>query len=194
MRGWGGVVVAGASPAHPTPPRSSSLPLPRTGDLKNIKGVVDSVAEDGRIMMVVQDEALPNFKDAIGFQPRELVKYFDVSAPPPPPLGPLLTAPPGWLHAAAAAAPAAAAAGVGLRTACPPACLPTALALSPPRCPPQCGEHVKVVHGQHEGETGLVVRVEGAICYVFTDATREELRVFSRDLALAVAVASSADS
>ena len=123
MRGWGGVVVAGASPAHPTPPRSSSLPLPRTGDLKNIKGVVDSVAEDGRIMMVVQDEALPNFKDAIGFQPRELVKYFDVSAPPPPPPWPLADCPP-WLAACCRRCCSCCCCRWGGIADCLPACLP----------------------------------------------------------------------
>ena len=51
-----------------------------------------------------------------------------------------------------------------------------------------------MVHGQHEGETGMVVRVEGPVCYIFTDATQAEIRVFVRDLTLAVATASSIDS
>lgn len=59
---------------------------------------------------------------------------------------------------------------------------------------PQSGEHVKVVHGQYEGETGMVVRVEGPVCYIFTDATQQEIRVFARDLTLAVASASAVDS
>lgn len=46
----------------------------------------------------------------------------------------------------------------------------------------QAGDHVKVSGGQHSGETGLIVRVEGHICIVFSDATREELKVFARDL------------
>lgn len=58
----------------------------------------------------------------------------------------------------------------------------------------QSGEHVKVVHGQHEGETGMVVRVEQPVAYVFTDASQQEIRVFVRDLTLAVAVANSTDS
>ena len=71
------------------------------------------------------------------------------------------------------------------------------------RCPPnaampvlllQSGEHVKVVTGQHEGQTGMVVRVEGPVAYVFTDATQQEVATFVRDLTLALAVASSTDS
>ena len=58
----------------------------------------------------------------------------------------------------------------------------------------QSGEHVKVIHGAHEGETGMVVRVEQPVAYVFTDASRQEIRVFLRDLTLAVATASAADS
>ncbi|KAK9811747.1 hypothetical protein WJX72_009461 [[Myrmecia] bisecta] len=46
----------------------------------------------------------------------------------------------------------------------------------------QSGDHVKVIHGKHEGVTGMVVRVEDGTCYVFADNTREEIRVFSRDL------------
>jgi transcription elongation factor SPT5 len=58
----------------------------------------------------------------------------------------------------------------------------------------ESGEHVKVVHGQHEGETGMVVRVETPVAYVFTDSSHQEIKVFVRDLTLAVATASSADS
>jgi transcription elongation factor SPT5 len=56
------------------------------------------------------------------------------------------------------------------------------------------GEHVKVAHGQHAGETGMVLRVDGGVCHVLTDATRQEIRAFGRDLEEAVAVASSLDS
>ena len=65
---------------------------------------------------------------------------------------------------------------------------PTALPL------PQRGAHVKVVRGPSAGETGMVVRVDGPVCHIFTDVTQKELRAFARDLAEAVAVASSADS
>ncbi|GAB4821977.1 hypothetical protein N2152v2_009023 [Parachlorella kessleri] len=58
----------------------------------------------------------------------------------------------------------------------------------------ESGNHVKVVHGQHTGETGMVVRVEGPVCYVFTDTTQQEIRVFGRDLTEAAAMASSADT
>ncbi len=51
-----------------------------------------------------------------------------------------------------------------------------------------------MVHGQHSGETGMVVRVEGPVCYVFTDTTQQEIRVFTRDLTEAAAMASSADT
>ncbi|KAL4420140.1 hypothetical protein ABPG77_010356 [Micractinium sp. CCAP 211/92] len=104
------------------------------GDLKNIKGLVQHIAEDGGVMVLPQDAALPGFNEVIRFEPRELVKFFE------------------------------------------------------------SGEHVKVVHGQHEGETGMVVRVEGPVCYLFTDATQQEIRVFARDLTLAVASASAVDS
>lgn len=58
----------------------------------------------------------------------------------------------------------------------------------------QSGNHVKVVHGQHTNETGMVVRVEGPVCYIFTDATQQEIRVFTRDLTEAAAMASAADT
>ncbi len=41
---------------------------------------------------------------------------------------------------------------------------------------------MKVGAGQHEGATGMVVRVEDPISILLDDATREELRVFTRDL------------
>ena len=50
------------------------------------------------------------------------------------------------------------------------------------------------MHGQHDGETGMVVRVEGPVCTIFTDATQQEIRVFARDLTHAVATASATDS
>lgn len=104
------------------------------GDLKNIRGRVQHISEDGGVMVLPQDASLPDFTDVIRFEPRELIKFFE------------------------------------------------------------SGEHVKVVHGQHEGETGMVVRVEGPVCYVFTDGTQQELKVFARDLTLAVATSSAVDS
>lgn len=104
------------------------------GDLKDIKGVIDQVIEDGHILVRPTDEQLAGFDEAIPFRPSELAKFFEG------------------------------------------------------------GAHVKIIHGQFIGQTGMVVRVEGPVCVVFTDGTRQEVRVFSRDLAEAVAVASSIDS
>jgi transcription elongation factor SPT5 len=45
------------------------------------------------------------------------------------------------------------------------------------------GSHVRCVHGRHEGESGLVVKVEGEVATVFGDVTKEEFVVFSHHLA-----------
>lgn len=45
------------------------------------------------------------------------------------------------------------------------------------------GSHVRCVHGRHEGESGLVVKVEGEVATVFGDITKEEFVVFSHHLA-----------
>ena len=45
------------------------------------------------------------------------------------------------------------------------------------------GSHVRCVHGRHEGEAGLVVKVEGEVATVFGDVTKEEFVVFSHHLA-----------
>ncbi|KAK9835687.1 hypothetical protein WJX74_005873 [Apatococcus lobatus] len=44
------------------------------------------------------------------------------------------------------------------------------------------GDHVKVMSGLSEGKTGMVVRVEDHLCILLADHSREELRVFSRNL------------
>ena len=36
------------------------------------------IGEDGGVMVMPQDEALPDFSTAIRFEPRELAKYFEV--------------------------------------------------------------------------------------------------------------------
>lgn len=105
----------------------------REGDLKGILGKVELVTEDGQIMVRPVDDSLGDFKDAIGFAPRELFKWFE------------------------------------------------------------SGDHVKVAHGSHAGETGMVVKMDEGVCYVLTDATREEIKVFARDLVDAVAAPSTAD-
>jgi hypothetical protein len=39
---------------------------------------VQHITEDGGVMVVPEDAALPDFKDAIRFEPREITKYFEV--------------------------------------------------------------------------------------------------------------------
>ena len=39
----------------------------------------------------------------------------------------------------------------------------------------QVGDHVKVIAGRHEGETGLVVRIENNLAIVFVDLTMHEV-------------------
>jgi transcription elongation factor SPT5 len=105
----------------------------REGDLKGILGRVELVTEDGQVMVRPIDDSLGDFKEAIGFAPRELYKWFD------------------------------------------------------------SGDHVKVLNGSHSGETGMVVNVDEGVCYVLTDQTREEIKVFTRDLVAAVAAPTTQD-
>ena len=53
------------------------------------------------------------------------------------------------------------------------------------------GKHVKVVRGQHEGSTGMVVNVDDStgIASVFSDVTQEHIKVFTRDLEDCAAIA-----
>ncbi len=48
----------------------------------------------------------------------------------------------------------------------------------------QSGDHVKVVNGAAAGQTGMVVSVDTTtnICIILTDAHKEEVKVFARDL------------
>ena len=62
------------------------------------------------------------------------------------------------------------------------------------RAPHQAGDHVRVGAGQHEGQTGMVVRVEDPVSILLCDATREELRVFTRDLSESAAAAPGLDT
>lgn len=39
----------------------------------------------------------------------------------------------------------------------------------------QVGDHVKVIAGRHEGETGLIVRVETNLAIIFADLTMHEV-------------------
>ncbi|BDA45194.1 Transcription elongation factor SPT5 [Coccomyxa sp. Obi] len=58
----------------------------------------------------------------------------------------------------------------------------------------EAGDYVRVNSGQHEGQTGMIVSVEEPICVLMTDATREQLQVFTRDLAESSNVASGVDT
>ncbi|KAG2448985.1 hypothetical protein HYH02_005739 [Chlamydomonas schloesseri] len=54
----------------------------------------------------------------------------------------------------------------------------------------EVGQRVRVLAGQYGGDTGMVVRVEEALCYLISDTTREEIKVFARDLTESEVVAS----
>jgi len=56
------------------------------------------------------------------------------------------------------------------------------------------GEHVKVIGGRNEGETGLIVRVEDNLAIIISDLTMEEIQVFQRYLQLCQATATGVDS
>ncbi|KAJ2157287.1 transcription elongation factor spt5 [Coemansia sp. RSA 552] len=44
------------------------------------------------------------------------------------------------------------------------------------------GDHVKVLHGRHANETGMVLSVADAVVTVFTDIAKSEIRVLAKDL------------
>lgn len=56
------------------------------------------------------------------------------------------------------------------------------------------GDHVKVLAGRYEGETGLIVRVEENRVVLFSDLTMHELEVLPRDLQLCSDMATGVDS
>ncbi|XP_052861646.1 transcription elongation factor SPT5 [Anopheles cruzii] len=56
------------------------------------------------------------------------------------------------------------------------------------------GDHVKVLAGRYEGETGLIVRVESARVVLVSDLTMHELEVLPRDLQLCTDMATGVDS
>ncbi|KAI6654895.1 hypothetical protein LOD99_2774 [Oopsacas minuta] len=58
----------------------------------------------------------------------------------------------------------------------------------------QIGDHVKVVGGQFMGESGLVVRVEENVAIIFSDISRDEMKVRPRDLQLCTETSSGIDS
>ncbi|KAJ8683478.1 hypothetical protein QAD02_019270 [Eretmocerus hayati] len=56
------------------------------------------------------------------------------------------------------------------------------------------GDHVKVVAGRYEGDTGLIVRVEQNRVVLFSDLSMHELEVLPRDLQLCADMATGVDS
>ncbi|XP_030848891.1 transcription elongation factor SPT5 [Strongylocentrotus purpuratus] len=56
------------------------------------------------------------------------------------------------------------------------------------------GDHVKVIAGRYEGDTGLVVRVEDNLAIVFSDLTMHEMKVLPRDLQLCQEMSTGVDS
>ncbi|XP_009584463.1 PREDICTED: transcription elongation factor SPT5, partial [Fulmarus glacialis] len=55
------------------------------------------------------------------------------------------------------------------------------------------GDHVKVIAGRFESDTGLIVRVEENFVILFSDLTMHELKVLPRDLQLCSETASGVD-
>lgn len=58
----------------------------------------------------------------------------------------------------------------------------------------EVGAHIKVINGSHKGQTGMVVSVEDGVCHVVTDATREDVTVFVRDISESFAISTTLDS
>ncbi|KAL5006667.1 hypothetical protein ScPMuIL_015473 [Solemya velum] len=56
------------------------------------------------------------------------------------------------------------------------------------------GDHVKVIGGRYEGDTGLIVRVEENQAVLFSDLTMHELKVLPKDLQLCADMATGVDS
>ena len=56
------------------------------------------------------------------------------------------------------------------------------------------GDHVKVIAGRYEGDTGLIVRVEDNMAVLFSDLTMHELKVLPQDLQLCSDMATGVDS
>ncbi|XP_038052973.1 transcription elongation factor SPT5-like [Patiria miniata] len=56
------------------------------------------------------------------------------------------------------------------------------------------GDHVKVIAGRYEGDTGLVVRVEENMAVLFSDLTMHEMKVLPKDMQLCQEMSSGVDS
>ena len=46
------------------------------------------------------------------------------------------------------------------------------------------GDHMRVIGGRYEGDTGLIVRVEDNLIVLFSDLTMHELKTMPKDLQL----------
>uniref|UniRef100_A0A915A8U5 Transcription elongation factor SPT5 n=5 Tax=Parascaris univalens TaxID=6257 RepID=A0A915A8U5_PARUN len=58
----------------------------------------------------------------------------------------------------------------------------------------RAGDHVKVINGRYEGDTGLIVRVEDNLVILLSDLTMHELKVLPRDVQLCADVTTGVDS
>ncbi|UYV79463.1 SUPT5H [Cordylochernes scorpioides] len=56
------------------------------------------------------------------------------------------------------------------------------------------GDHVKVIAGRYEGDTGLIVRADENLVVLFSDLTMHEVKVLPRDLQLCSDMATGVDS
>jgi len=56
------------------------------------------------------------------------------------------------------------------------------------------GDHVRVIGGRYEGDTGLIVRVEENMIVLFSDLTMHELKTLPKDLQLCTDMATGVDS
>lgn len=56
------------------------------------------------------------------------------------------------------------------------------------------GDHVRVIAGRYEGDTGLVIRSEESRVVLFSDLTMHELEILPRDLQLCTDMATGVDS
>lgn len=56
------------------------------------------------------------------------------------------------------------------------------------------GDHVRVIGGRYEGDTGLIVRVEDTMIVLFSDLTMHELKTLPKDLQLCTDMATGVDS
>lgn len=58
----------------------------------------------------------------------------------------------------------------------------------------QVGDHVKVIEGRHEGDTGLIVRVEDNVVFMVSDLTMDEIKVAPKTLQLCQEMGTGVDS